>query len=46
MKTETVQKIREMLKELGWSDEVINQYFMSPFDDFKESQVMVNAEKE
>ncbi len=32
IKKETLEKIRKMLKELGWPDEVINKYFIESLD--------------
>lgn len=32
VKKETLEKIKEMLKELNWSDEVINNYFQNTFE--------------
>lgn len=43
MKTETTEKIISMLKELGWSDEVINNYLLNNAD--AEVQVAVAAEQ-
>ncbi len=37
IKQETAEKVREMLKELGWSEEVINQYLAESFGDTDEA---------
>ncbi len=41
MKTETIEKIREMLEELGWSAEAINSYFVNSNNN--ESRVAENV---
>jgi hypothetical protein len=43
LKEETLDKIKSMLKELGWSDEVINQYCMDTFENVNEYQTTVTV---
>ena len=40
LKKETLEMIRKMLKELGWSDEVINKYMIDSLHNIDETQVI------
>jgi len=45
VKDETLEKIREMLKELGWSDEVVEKYLLETFDTVSKSGSNITAEQ-